>query len=253
MIRFYDCGIHKCDKPCHPPSPTPDICPRSPSKISHCPCGKNTIAPTTTNPSVDKSLYYTFSSRDSCTSRIPTCDSVCSKLNAACSHPCKAKCHTGPCPPCSVEILRPCRCGSVTKRLACYEAYKPPSDLSNATTTTTTTIEENEILCDRPCAALRACGRHQCRRVCCPLAALANSGKKGRRRAGGGGAEDGLALVGEELGGLHECDLVCGKMLSCGNHKCEERDHKGPCRPCMRTSFEEVGFLFFFLFFFSCC
>ena len=113
----------------------------------------------------------------------------------------------------------------MTKSLTCHEAYKS----SNSG------IEDIDFLCDRPCAALRACGRHQCRRICCPLAALATSGKKGRRRV----AEDGV--VGEEHGGLHECDLVCGKMLSCGNHKCEERDHKGACRPCMRSSFEEVG------------
>ena len=119
----------------------------------------------------------------------------------------------------------------MTKSLACHEAYKSSDFIKSS-------IEENDILCDRPCAALRACGRHQCRRICCPLAALASSGKKGRRRV----AEDGL--VGEEQGGLHECDLVCGKMLSCGNHKCEERDHKGACRPCMRSSFEEVGVFF---------
>ena len=128
----------------------------------------------------------------------------------------------------------------MTKSLACHEAYNKPSSSSDLSMG-----EENEILCDRPCAALRACGRHQCRRVCCPLAALASSGKKGRGRRV---VEDGLAglVMGEERGGLHECDLVCGKMLSCGNHKCEDRDHKGPCRPCMRTSFEEVGFFFFF-------
>ena len=230
--RFFDCRIHKCEKPCHAPSPTPDICPRSPSKLTHCPCGQSTIAP---NSSVDQSLY-TFSSRANCTSPIPTCDSVCSKPNSACTHPCKAKCHVSPCPLCSVNILRLCRCGSMTKSLACHKAYK-----SNDSS-----IEEDVMLCDRPCAALRACGRHQCRRICCPLAALATSGKKGRRRV----AEDGL--VGEEHGGLHECDLVCGKMLSCGSHKCEERDHKGVCRPCMRSSFEEVS-LFFLLSFRSKC
>ena len=133
----------------------------------------------------------------------------------------------------------------MTKSLACHEAYKSSSP-SSSDLTTKSSIEENEILCDRPCAALRACGRHQCRRICCPLAALANnSGKKGRRRV----VDDGLVVVGEEQGGLHECDLVCGKMLSCGNHKCEERDHKGPCRPCMRTSFEEVGSFFLLTFF----
>ena len=161
-------------------------------------------------------------------SPIPTCDSVCSKPNPTCSHPCTAKCHVGPCPPCFVNILRPCRCGSTTKRLACYKAYKPSNSNISGT-------EEDEILCDKPCPALRACGRHQCRRICCPLASLANTGKKGRRRV----AEDGA--MGEfEHGGLHECDLVCGKMLPCGSHKCEERDHKGTCRPCMRSSFEEV-------------
>lgn len=73
---------------------------------------------------------------------------------------------------------------------------------------------------------------------------MANAGKKGRRRV----VEDGFG-IGEEYGGLHECDLVCGKMLSCGSHKCEERDHKGACRPCMRSSFEEVGSLpLFFMF-----
>jgi transcriptional repressor NF-X1 len=28
--------------------------------------------------------------------------------------------------------------------------------------------------------------------------------------------------------------------LRCGNHKCELKDHKGPCPSCLRSSFEEV-------------
>ena len=50
--RFFDCGIHKCEKPCHHPSPRPSECPRSPSHVTHCPCGKRTIAPSS---SVEKS------------------------------------------------------------------------------------------------------------------------------------------------------------------------------------------------------
>ncbi|KAF8814264.1 hypothetical protein BYT27DRAFT_7250228 [Phlegmacium glaucopus] len=65
--------------------------------------------------------------------------------------------------------------GSATRSLACYEAYK--SSYFSAL--------EKEILCDRPCAA------------------LPNAGKKGRRRA----AED-EPIIGEEYGGLHECDLL---------------------------------------------
>ncbi|KAF8157144.1 hypothetical protein B0H34DRAFT_712422 [Crassisporium funariophilum] len=224
--RVFDCGIHKCEKSCHPPSSTPATCPWSPSKISHCPCGRSTIAPS----SSASQSHYTFPARLNCSSPIPTCDSTCSRPHPACSHPCKAKCHTGPCPPCSVQIVRPCRCGSSTKSLACYEVHSAWAEDGE--------VEEKEILCDRQCAALRACGRHQCRRLCCPLASLAvNVGKKGRRRVAA--VDDGPG-IGEEQGGLHECDLVCGKMLSCGNHRCEQRDHKGVCPPCLRSSFEEL-------------
>ncbi|TFK41756.1 hypothetical protein BDQ12DRAFT_733207 [Crucibulum laeve] len=215
----FECSKHKCEKPCHPPSQTPVICPFDPSKVSHCPCGQSTVAPLSTS---DFS-QYTFPAREKCTDPIPTCSSICSKLHPSCSHPCRAKCHTGPCPPCSVGIVRPCRCGASTRSILCCEIHQGES------------AEEKEILCDRQCTALRACRRHQCRRVCCPLASLAATGKKGRKRI----VEEGPA-VGEERGGLHECDLVCGKLLSCGNHRCEERDHKGVCPPCLRSSFEEM-------------
>ncbi|PPQ78281.1 hypothetical protein CVT25_011740 [Psilocybe cyanescens] len=218
--RLFDCGKHKCQEPCHPPSSKPAVCPRSPSKITHCPCGKNSIAPSSiTDPS-----QYTFPARTDCSTPIPTCDSVCSKPHPACQHPCTSICHSGLCPPCTVQIVRPCRCGGSTKSMPCHEVLSASA----------AGVEEKEVLCDRPCQALRACGRHQCRRVCCPLASLAvNVGRKGKRRA----VED-TQGIGEEQGGWHECDLVCGKMLSCGNHKCEERDHKGVCPPCLRSSFE---------------
>jgi transcriptional repressor NF-X1 len=51
----------------------------------------------------------------------------------------------------------------------------------------------------------------------------------------GPGEGDGLGHghgIGEEPGGLHECELICEKMLSCGNHhRCEEMDHRGGCPP----------------------
>lgn len=223
--RSFDCGKHQCEKSCHPPSSKPAICPRSPSKIDCCPCGKNTIAPT---PSSD-TLQYTFPARLDCSDPIPTCDSVCSKPHLACSHQCAAKCHTGPCPPCNVQIVRPCRCGAKTKSMACFQVHSASA----------AGVEEKEILCDKPCLALRACGRHECRRLCCPLASLAiTTNKKGKKR---GVVEDNQG-IGEEQGGLHECDVQCPKILSCGNHRCEQRDHKGACPPCLQSSFEEVSY-----------
>ena len=219
--RFFECGTHICEELCHPPSSEPAVCPRSPSKVGHCPCGKNSIAP---SPSSDPS-QYTFVARIDCSDPIPTCDAICSKPHLACGHLCSTTCHTGPCPPCSVEIIRPCRCGGTTRSLPCYMVHS------------TSTSEEREILCEKPCQALRACGKHQCRRICCPLASLSISTRKGKKRA----PVNGNIGVGEEQGGLHECDLICGKALSCGNHKCELKDHKGPCPSCLRSSFEEVG------------
>ncbi|KAI0072069.1 hypothetical protein K474DRAFT_456664 [Panus rudis PR-1116 ss-1] len=101
-----------------------------------------------------------------------------------------------------------------------------------------------EILCDKPCTALRNCGRHECKRVCCPLASLASvtkgkGKKKGNGAIGGGGGGD-TVLLDTEAWRWHECDLVCGKLLSCGNHRCEEKDHKGACPPCLRSSFDEM-------------
>ncbi|TRM63424.1 hypothetical protein BD626DRAFT_494323 [Schizophyllum amplum] len=204
--RSFDCGVHKCQKPCHPPSRSAPSCPFSPEVITRCPCGQH--------PSSD------FPPRTTCSDPIPTCDSKCSKPHSGCDHPCESKCHTGDCPPCAVPITRPCRCGLTTKSIRCAEA---------------TASTAGDLLCDRPCQALRACGRHQCNRVCCPLAALGKS--KGKKRRPLAMEEMG---VGEERGGLHECDLVCGKPLTCGNHRCEERDHRGPCPPCLRSSFEEM-------------
>ncbi|KAF8629368.1 hypothetical protein AX17_005664 [Amanita inopinata Kibby_2008] len=244
--RPFDCGAHLCQKQCHPPSTEPAQCPFSPRKVTHCPCGKHAIAPPDTGtlvPSASSTLQsssstigdiqFTFPARVTCTAPIPTCNSPCGKILTSCGHPCAEKCHLGACPPCGVPLVRPCRCGYTSREIKCGEF--------NA-------IEgEKEIFCDRPCTALRACGRHECRRVCCPLASLSfgsasgggtgGKGKKGRAV----GIEDLRSTgIGEEEGGLHECDLVCGRMLTCGNHRCERKDHKGPCPSCLRSSFEEM-------------
>lgn len=225
MRRLFDCGIHHCKKPCHPPSVTPAPCPRSPSLVTHCPCGKHAL--------VSESASYfpsgTVLTRTSCSNPVPTCESTCMKPLEGCEHVCSAKCHTGPCPPCSIVLVRPCRCGSSTRHLHCSEEQALARARARGETG-----PETEILCERPCGALRACGKHQCVRICCPLASLAMVKKKGKKQAG----PDALSLVDTE--GVHECDLVCGKLLSCGNHYCEARDHRGPCPPCLMSSFEEV-------------
>ncbi|ESK87323.1 shuttle craft like transcriptional regulator [Moniliophthora roreri MCA 2997] len=223
----YDCGEHFCERKCHPTSRNMarGHCPLSPDRVRTCPCGKKGFA-------VDSSSFTDpdkmFPPRAKCTDPIPSCGLPCQKLHLRtdggeglqCEHSCQVACHTGPCPPCSVVVTRPCRCGNMNKKMLCGDLQK-----------------ETEILCDKACTTLRACGKHQCNRLCCPMASFGGAGKgKGKKRAGVVSDE----VMDEALKALHECDLVCGKLLTCGNHACEERDHRGPCKPCLRSSFEEA-------------
>jgi transcriptional repressor NF-X1 len=217
--RPFECGIHKCAKRCHPPSRVAPTCPYSPLAITHCPCGKHSLS--------DPSARSHFGSnarliRTSCTDPVPTCISPCEKPLEGCTHSCRATCHTGPCPPCAVPLVRPCRCGATTRSVIC--------SASQAETDSTA------FLCNRPCGALRSCGHHQCTRLCCPLANLANPTSKSKKKTVG--TNVGVEFIDTE--GWHLCDVICGKSLSCGNHRCEERDHRGSCPPCFRSSFEEV-------------
>lgn len=77
-----------------------------------------------------------------------------------------------------------------------------------------------------------SCGRHECSRVCCPLSYKAKNRKSKRPEH-----EDGRA----EMDDLHECHLTCGRLLSCGLHSCQRKDHKGACGKCLQASYEEVS------------
>lgn len=237
--RPFACGVHTCEKGCHPPSFTPPRCPLDPSIMQTCACGRFAL-PTVeqhdhyihgpesmTIPKYNasgKDIAYFLGPRTSCTVPVPTCKQKCIKTLPDCSHQCGFSCHTGPCPPCTELIERTCRCGATKKMIKCGEVIEASEG-----------NEAGDVLCDRACIALRICGRHQCNRICCPLASLSAGQKgKGKKRAGL------LDELGAEEGGLHECDLPCGKMLSCGNHRCERKDHRGACGVCLQSIYEDL-------------
>jgi hypothetical protein len=64
----------------------------------------------------------------------------------------------------------------------------------------------------------RQCGRHQCNRVCCPLAwqeaLTTNAGKKGKRRAMSV-QEEIAEMEAQDPLGIHRCDRTCGRKLNC--------------------------------------
>ncbi|KAI6120077.1 hypothetical protein EDD17DRAFT_1012168 [Pisolithus thermaeus] len=214
--RPFSCGNHTCSKPCHPPSRTPPLCPFDPISVTRCGCGRSGVARYGEGMSMFSTddMFPVLPARASCTSPLPVCSSVCLK-SLPCGHSCTATCHWGVCPPCTMEVAQPCRCGSTKQQVKCSK----PED----------------ILCNRPCPVLRSCGRHQCSRICCPLASLATG--KGKKKV----RSDVMADLGTEPGGLHECTIPCRRVLGCGNHRCDKKDHKGPCGVCLRSIFEEIA------------
>ncbi|KAF9487195.1 hypothetical protein BDN71DRAFT_1458737 [Pleurotus eryngii] len=227
--KVYLCGVHSCERACHPEhldSSGREICPYDPSVLRHCPCGKVELT-SLSLPLLSPAFQSSCLPRTSCSDPVPTCTSQCLK-NLPCSHQCQVPCHLRDCPPCQELVERSCRCGGTRKHIPCSQLYDPQTGV------------ELEVLCDKPCGAFRACGKHECKRICCPLAGFAmGQGKtKGRRRGVVNQGDTELDLA--AIGGLHECDLICGKPLPCGNHKCEVRDHRGACPPCLRSSFNEI-------------
>lgn len=206
----YACGKHQeadlISAKCHPhTSPQPLTCPRSPTIVTTCPCGQTPLTTITSIP------------RQSCEDPIPSCGSVCSKIRPSCGHACQEVCHEGGCKPCSEMVTIVCRCGNEKKTIKCSELQAQG---------------ETELRCERACKALRACGRHECGRKCCPLA-YQEANKKNRRRP--------LSTEEEDPLGIHTCDRICGRKLNCGIHTCDQPDHRGPCPPCLRSSFEEIA------------
>ncbi|GAA5878773.1 hypothetical protein JCM8547_007192 [Rhodosporidiobolus lusitaniae] len=233
----YSCGIHTCTSPCHPHlSSTPAPCPHSPSLVDYCPCGKTKLDD------------LPHPKRTKCTDKVPTCKEVCAKVREGCGHACTRGCHEGDCGTCTERVSLICRCGSTKTTRLCGEPYRSSSS-SGASSSTSADGEIDldgfdEFKCNRVCKSMRACGRHQCNRVCCPLAwqeALTTGpgAKKGKRRALSV-QEEIAEMEAQDPLGLHRCDRTCGRKLNCGIHNCEMRDHKGPCPPCLRADFDEM-------------
>lgn len=80
-----------------------------------------------------------------------------------------------------------------------------------------------------------SCGRHECGRICCPLSYKTKSSRK-KKSDNQHHPHDQLGSEGD----MHDCSLTCGKLLSCGLHTCQRKDHKGPCGRCLEASYEEL-------------
>lgn len=202
-----DCGNHKCQLPCHSITPGCHKCPRSPEALTHCACGKTDVKP---------------GQRTSCLDPIPLCDQVCGK-KLPCGHTCYWKCHEGPCSPCYRPVDVKCRCGFSEFSIACglrQQGYAP--------------------LCHRKCTALMNCRRHYCERRCCEHEKVALERNRDQARRIRQRTLDPNSIDDSHIEAVHICTKDCGRVLSCGKHRCHAACHSGPCPSCMESSSEDL-------------
>ena len=164
--RTLACGNHRCQSVCHPGPCRP--CQLTPEALTTCPCGKARAAEIAPG-------------RRSCAEPVPTCGEVCGKRLPFCAHTCGAKCHTGPCPPCSEMVTVPCRCGATRQTVECHR-----------------TLRADGVLCDNVCTARLGGKRHRCGTRCCPV--LNRPGEE----------HICMRICGRPLPcGHHTCELLC--------------------------------------------
>ncbi|CAH1183422.1 unnamed protein product [Phaedon cochleariae] len=142
------------------------------------------------------------------------CGEMCLRKGRNCEHKCTLLCHPGPCPDCVIMVGKECGCG----------ATKPVVKCST----------DVEIVCEGPCGKLLECGLHNCKLTChsgdcglCDKMIIQECycGKEGRK----------VPCHSKQQGRVqYECGDICGKMLACGNHKCQSLCHEGPCGTCVR-------------------
>lgn len=137
------------------------------------------------------------------------CHKLCGRRHA-CGHRCPQKCHEGPCPPCGLQRRQTCTCGAETAEVPCAAG---------------------DFRCAKPCGQPLSCGRHRCQAVChagdcaeCPLAGPRPC-PCGKKVTEGLSCEDPTPT----------CGGTCDKQLPCGQHRCAERCHAGPCSDVCRA------------------
>lgn len=209
--KTYYCFCGKLPDPPHDPWVLPHSCGEICGRPLMYNCGHNCLllchpGPCPSCPKLVKSKCFCRAVEDvkRCGFKNFSCNGVCKKMLDCNTHRCNEICHEDDCPPCKAKGMFKCQCGKVEMKRECFDRV---------------------FRCENPCEKLLGCGRHKCEKGChegdcgdCPL--------QGKRTCPcGKKVYEGIAcdVV------VSVCGATCGKMLSCGFHRCPERCHRGPC------------------------
>jgi transcriptional repressor NF-X1 len=134
-----------------------------------------------------------------------SCGNSCSR-ERTCHHSCPLPCHPGPCPPCQIQVERPCHCGSNLLSFKCAQQ------------------RDAHLSCGNVCGKTLDCEIHACQKIChdgpcegCELREDAKCfcGKTQKSLKCGEGVKDQCALAsGENWIGRFKCERDCGRRVS---------------------------------------
>ncbi|KAI5997081.1 hypothetical protein EDD15DRAFT_392135 [Pisolithus albus] len=207
--RPFSCGTHTCSKPCHPPSRTPPLCPFDPISVTRCGCDRCRVARYGDEMSSDDTSPI-LPARASCTSPLPVCSSACSKP-LPCGHSCTATCHWGACPPCTMDVLKPCRCGSIKREVKCsaveiYQQTLVPASLCEYCSRGATALRREQYFSHVSSVSFLD------RKLCVCEKKMVDNVQCSQERV--------------------NCGNICRRLFSCGFHECRRTCHADECGPC---------------------
>lgn len=193
---------HICVLQCHP-GPCPPCKAFAPPR--KCPCGKEVI---TTRCSDRKSVL--------------TCGQRCDKLLGCERHRCEKVCHVGPCDPCEVVFNASCFCMKTTEVILCGDMVVKGE----------VKVEDGVFTCSLTCEKKLDCGNHVCQELCHPGPCAECELLPSKIKTCCCGKTVSNEVRQNCLDPISTCSQICGKILPCGLHNCQDVCHSGACPPC---------------------
>ncbi len=142
------------------------------------------------------------------------CENVCGKLLDCKEHTCSLVCHAGPCPSCEIPVECSCYCGAQHSVIPCGQtkmamrSRNPPVESVKAPSAADPSVYNEDVLGDL--SGLSDLSDDE------PVETTSFK-MLSYREAGVGG---------------FSCGGVCGRLLSCGRHRCERICHPLDCGSC---------------------